>query len=430
MADNDRDDALLAAVRPLRSHGVVPGAVAPLRASRPQAIDSLRGAIETEVRAWSLSANPDLIPELHTHLERHFDETERLFGGSRPGEWAFVRGFAGRLAATRFPLEALLHTYRCLHKALSEWVRDAALAAADESAHVRRVVAATAEFASGYADIASTLATSEYVEATRRAAEAEGDQRTELLNLLLRGYDEADARAAQLLRKSGYLEQRQSYCVVAARSVNPAEMESPARAQRMANAIGEVLANTPLRTLIGVRDNLVLAIVSGTRRMSGWTAPRSLLADRLMPELRKVGPAALIGMSNDVPSTSHIPRAAIEARLALDFAGFTERVMPYSSITLPRLLVAHSRDKIGSALPAWLDDFTCADKRARGRLGETLRAYADADMNVLGAAKALGIHPNTVYSRAQKINDVTGKSMLSYHDLTELLMAIACRSET
>jgi sugar diacid utilization regulator len=322
-----------------------------------------------------------------------------------------------------------LHTYRCLHKALSEWVRDAALAAADESAHVRRVVAATAEFASGYADIASTLATSEYVEATRRAAEAEGDQRTELLNLLLRGYDEADARAAQLLRKSGYLEQRQSYCVVAARSVNPAEMESPARAQRMANAIGEVLANTPLRTLIGVRDNLVLAIVSGTRRMSGWTAPRSLLADRLMPELRKVGPAALIGMSNDVPSTSHIPRAAIEARLALDFAGFTERVMPYSAITLPRLLVAHSRDKIGSALPAWLDDFTCADKRARGRLGETLRAYADADMNVLGAAKALGIHPNTVYSRAQKINDVTGKSMLSYHDLTELLMAIACRSE-
>jgi sugar diacid utilization regulator len=50
-------------------------------------------------------------------------------------------------------------------------------------------------------------------------------------------------------------------------------------------------------------------------------------------------------------------------------------------------------------------------------------------MNVLRAAKALGVHPNTLYSRAQKINDITGKSMLSYHDLTELLMAIECRRE-
>mgnify|MGYP000042994844 CR=1 FL=1 len=135
----------------------------------------------------------------------------------------------------------------------------------------------------------------------------------------------------------------------------------------------------------------------------------------------------------DTPTPTDTPtidvQATIEARLALDFASFTERVMPYSSITLPRLLVAHSRDKVRSALPAWLDDFSRADKRARGRLGETLRAYADADMNVLRAAKALGVHPNTLYSRAQKINDITGKSMLSYHDLTELLMALECRRE-
>jgi len=416
-------------VRSLRAHGAVPGALAPLRESRPKAVNELRDSIESDVAAWSQSANPDVLPDLQAHLEQHFEEVEQLIGGSRPGNWEFVRGFASKHAATRFPLEALLQTYRCLHKAIAGWTRDAALSAADDSAHVRRVVAAAAEFANCYADAVSTLATSAYVEATRRAAEAEGDRRTELLNLLLQGYDEADARAAQLLRKSGYLEQRQSYCVVAARSVNPAEMENPARAQRMANAIGEVLADSPLRTLIGVRDNLVLAIVSGTRRMSGWTAPQSLLADRLMPHLRKVGPAALIGMSNDVPSTSHIPRATIEARLALDFASFSERVMPYSSITLPRLLVAHSRDKVRSALPAWLDDFSRADKRARGRLADTLRAYADADMNVLSAAKALGVHPNTLYARAQKIHDITGKSMLSYHDLTELLMAIACRHE-
>jgi len=185
-----------------------------------------------------------------------------------------------------------------------------------------------------------------------------------------------------------------------------------------------------LRILTGIRDNLVVAVVSGTRRLSGWTAPQSLLADRLMPQLRMVGPAALIGMSNDVPSTSHIPRASTQARLALDFASFGERVVPYSSLSLKQLLVAQARDGMVSTLPAWLDAFASADERARGRLGDTLRAYADADMNVLRTAKRLDIHPNTIYARAQKIQDITGKNLLSYHDLTELLLATECRQDS
>ena len=152
-----------------------------------------------------------------------------------------------------------------------------------------------------------------------------------------------------------------------------------------------------------------------------------MIADQLLPYLRKVGPAAFIGMSNDVPSTSHIPRAAAEARLALDFASYTERVKPYASVSLRQLLVSHARDGIQSALPVWLDAFVSVDDKSRGRLAETLRAYADADMNVQQAAKRLGCHPNTIYSRAQRIADVTGKNPLAYHDLTELLLAVECR---
>lgn len=39
----------------------------------------------------------------------------------------------------------------------------------------------------------------------------------------------------------------------------------------------------------------------------------------------------------------------------------------------------------------------------------------------------LTVHPNTIYSRANKIADLTGKNALSYHDLTELLLAMDCR---
>jgi sugar diacid utilization regulator len=246
------------------------------------------------------------------------------------------------------------------------------------------------------------------------------------LNTLLYGYDEADPRAAQLLRRSGYLEQRQSYCVGVARSVDPREMHSAARAQRMADAVSDVLRELPVRTLAGVRDNLVVVVMSGTRRLSGWTAPQSLLADRVYPRLRMVGPAALIGLSSDAPSTSHIPNALGEAKLAIEFAGVAERVMPFSSIPFRKMLVHVASEQLQSALPAWLEKLLEADRKSRGALVKTLQAYADADMNVLSTAKALAIHPNTIYARLQKINDITGRNALNYHALTEMLLAAEC----
>jgi sugar diacid utilization regulator len=336
----------------------------------------------------------------------------------------FVSDYAQRRARQRFPLEALLHAYRCSHRIIASRIRDAALAVADSSAQVRRVVAAAADFAFEYTDVISTIATSEYVEHTRLLAEAEGDRRTELLNTLLSGYDESDSRTAQLLRRSGYLEQRQSFCVLVARSVNPTEMKNPARAQRMVEAISQTMRDTPVRLLVGVRDELVTIVMSGMRRLSGWTAPQSLLAERVYPRLLQVGPAALIGLSNDAPSTSHIRRAHNEARLALDFASVADRVMPYSRIPFRQMLIRHARDNIQSALPAWLEVLQVADRKARGSLSKTLLAYANANMNALQAAKDLSVHPNTIYSRVQRISDLTGKNALAYHDLTELLLAI------
>jgi sugar diacid utilization regulator len=273
-------------------------------------------------------------------------------------------------------------------------------------------------------DAISTLATSEYVSHTRLLAEAEGDRRTELLNTLLSGYDESDARAAALLQRAGYLAQRQSFCVVVARSVDPGEMANTARAQRMADAVSQALRDSPVRALFGVRNGLVTGVLSATRRLSGWTAPQSKLADRLIPKLNAIGPAALIGLSDDAPSTSHVRRALNEARLALDFASVSNRVMSYSQIPFRQMVIRHARENMSSALPAWLDGLLAADRKAHGSLSKTLRAYADANMNAQQAAKTLSVHPNTIYARMLKIGDVTGKNGLFFHDLTELLLAM------
>jgi hypothetical protein len=416
MALSSEFDALRSCLLTLRQQGAT--------------VAELLQAVTDEVPAYRESGNPETIPELETHLRDIVARACQLLGGEAIGPLDFVTEHARRRAAQKFPLDAVLHAYRCVHRLLLRWIRDAALEIADESAHVRRVVAATSDFTAEYTGVLGTHLTSEYVEHTRVLAEAEGDRRTRLINTLLSGYDESDRVAARLLRRAGYLEQRQSYCIAVARSVDPREMDNPARAQRMADALADVLSGSPLRHRIGVRDNHVVAIVSGTRRLSGWTAPQTLVADRVNPLLRQVGPAALIGLSNDVPSTSHIPRAASEARLALDFADVANRVMLYSDIPFRQMLVTHARDAVQSALPPWLEAFTAGDEKSRGALSKTLHAYADADMNALRAAKNLGIHPNTLYARMRKIRDLAGLDPLNYHALTEMLLACACVGET
>ena len=414
----------------LGAYGVVPGVAKSLRNSAERLVRDLQKTVLTEVHAYSQSGNPDVLPELQQQLEELISEACRLLGGKRPDELGFVAAHSRRRAEQKFPLDALLHMHRCAYLGMLPWIRDAALAAASTEAQVRRVVAAVTEFTFEYTSSISTLTTTEYVDHTRLLAEAEGDRRSKLLDMLLGGYDESDNRAAQLLRRAGYLEQRQSFCVAVARSVDPREMENAARAQRMADSIGQVLHDLPIRSLLGVRENLVTVVISGTRRLSGWTRPHSLLADRVYEPLRKVGPVAIIGISADAPSTSHIPRALNEAKLALDFASVADRVMPYARIPFRHMLVRVAADNIQSALPIWVEPLLSADEKARGRLLETLRAYADADMNVLKTAKHLSIHPNTIYARMQKIQNITGRDALNYHELSELLLASDCSAQS
>ena len=87
-------------------------------------------------------------------------------------------------------------------------------------------------------------------------------------------------------------------------------------------------------------------------------------------------------------------------------------------------------DNIQSVLPIWVESFSAANQKARGRLLNTLRAYANAALNVLTTAKDLSVHPNTIYARMQKIQDITGRNALCYHDLSELLLASECSAQS
>jgi PucR C-terminal helix-turn-helix domain/GGDEF-like domain len=408
----------------LAKTGLVPRAARALDASMAAAGIALQDAVLTEIPAFALSGNPAIIPSLRQHTEDHLCEIRRLFGGGALDNFEFVKAHARLRAEQRFPLEATLHAYRCGHRTLSGWLRDAAVALNPRS--LEKAVSAVADFSIEYTNAISTIATSEYVAHTRLLAEAEGDLRTELLNILLSGYDESDARVSQLLRRAGYLEQRLSYCVVVAQSVNASEMESHSRAQRIVSALSDAVSATPIRKLGGVRNNLATMVFSDRRRQTGWTAPQTGLAERLRSMLRVLGPAVLIGISADHPSTAFIPKALNEAAIAFDFAQPAKRVVSFRDLPFRRLLVRHGTSHLQSVTPAWASVLVNADSKTNGSHVQTLRAIADADLNIQKAARSLGKHPNTVYARIARIRELTGLDPQRYHDLTDLILAADC----
>jgi len=127
----------------------------------------------------------------------------RLLNGGKVGEFEFVREHACRRADNRFPLEATLHAYRCGHKVFSRWMREAMLAATAPGEDAQQMIAAVADFTMEYTDAISTIAASTYVAQTRLLADVAGDQRAELINILLDGYDESDDRVAKILKNEG-----------------------------------------------------------------------------------------------------------------------------------------------------------------------------------------------------------------------------------
>lgn len=424
MASTTSLDILRRSLGQLANLGVIPQVHAALAPCADEATRALRDTLLAEVPAFSASANPEVLPRLAVHVQEHVDEICRLMVEGTLGDFGFVRDHARQRAEQRFPLEISLHAYRCGHRVLSQWLRSAVTATLTTG--IEQAVAAVADFSIEYTNTISVIAAAEYVACTRALAEAEGNQRTELFTILHSGYDEADGRVALILKRAGYLEQRQTYCVALAQPVNAAEMEHPERAQRIIASLGDALAGTSIRLLAGVRNNLVTAILSDLRRQSGWTAPRSTLAERVHGLLQVLGPSVLVGISADHPSTAFIPRARSEAEIALDFAGVTTRVQQFNALPVRNLLVRSGADGIRLRPPQWLSDLMDADQQSRGSLVATLRALGDADMNVQLAARQMGKHANTLYARLERVREITGRDGLRYHDLTELLLAADC----
>lgn len=419
--------ALAAALQRLGRSAHLPAAVAHLREHASGIGSELRATVLAEVPAFTVSRDPLTLRALDAHAPQHLVEILRLLEGGEVGDFAFVREHARLRAEHRFPLETVLHAYRCGHKVFAHWLRQAVLGEAAPPQAAAEAAAAVADFALEYTDAISTVLSAAYASQIQLLADVAGDERAQLLNIVLGGFDESDARVAAILRRAGFLQGRQSFCVVLAQAVQASEMDSPARTRRLAETLDQLVPAQRARRLIDVRDGRVTCVFSGVQRQSGWTPASSSLAARIAADLATAGNGVLIGVSGDVFSTSRLPAAHRQALLALRMASLTTRVVAFAATPLRQLMIHLAGDDLQRLLPAWAADFYAADDKLGGSLQATLRAYAGADMNLLKAAAQLSLHPNTLYARMNRISDITGLNARGYAALTDLLTVLDAR---
>lgn len=190
----------------------------------------------------------------------------------------------------------------------------------------------------------------------------------------------------------------------------------------MADSIEKLFKSQHGHRLIDVRDNKVIMIFSDLKRISGWAKKHGGIAGQISKQLAMVGNAAHIGVSNDVNNPAHIPQAYKQALMALKLAKPTQRVICVTDLPTYEILIQLSGEEIQNSLPHWATDFYMADDKSAGSLSMSLRAYAKTDMNILKAAAVLSVHPNTIYSRIHKIDELTGLNARCFKSLSELLL--------
>ncbi len=146
-----------------------------------------------------------------------------------------------------------------------------------------------------------------------------------------------------------------------------------------------------------------------------------LQALRLDPQR---GPSATIGVSAPHGGAMGIERGYLEARTAAARGPGVHHATP---LTLSDLLLAQATPAASTLSDQILGPLTRFDAEHNAGLTETLSRYLATDGSVQATADQLFIHRNTVRYRLDQIERLTGRTLSSTTDRTELWLALLVR---
>ncbi|MEV0314282.1 PucR family transcriptional regulator [Nonomuraea fuscirosea] len=280
-----------------------------------------------------------------------------------------------------------------------------------------------------YCDFASTHAANAYMEFQQYAAAEAVRESRDLLETLLAGGLPTRGRELAAAQAHGLgPDARTPLLVVLAVLAGPAAPvpSGPDQGADALHAACAAIARTGgngVRTLSVVRQSEIVAIP-----VLGSPHGAEELCDRLQGVLRGLtaeGIRLAMGVSTVAAGAAQLPQAYQEARAALDFLPEEGGVAALPRITPFQYLALKADDTARNLVDARITALLSEDRARGGVLTATIRAFAEADLNLRMAAERLQIHPNTAQYRLRRIQERTGRSLRSINDLVELLVAIA-----
>jgi hypothetical protein len=358
------------------------------------------------------SVPPEMLADLRAGATATVELLARTFadGSSvRREDLGFLRGLAARRVHQGVSLEDFIHAYRVA--LLAYWG-----ACAEEAMRLklsREAGFALASSAIEAVDIITTQAAEAYLREETRIRTQSGRAARDLLERLIHGEPTEPGRrhpAAPGLDPTGQL-----LTIVGTVQQTPLAIGDALQLAR--DTLEEGLSLGATRPLAAIRHGELVLIMPGT-------SPRAKLASLRAARQRTIEEHNVdvhYGVSVPSPGFASVPQAYREAELSLSYTSRSRPILSLHDLSSLEcaLIGATATTKAiiaskGNSLQALSDEDLAISI-------ETIRAFADADLNVAGAAQQIHVHPNTIRYRLQQIATKTGHDPRTFGGLVELI---------
>lgn len=207
------------------------------------------------------------------------------------------------------------------------------------------------------------------------------------------------------------------FVVVAAQVVHPQVGDS-----RLREALSTV------RSLLGAGERGIATMrqddIVGLVPAKGDGHEIIVIFERALRILSARGLEMAVGVSTPHVGAAEVPVAHRESLLARGSLGDAPGVRPLSALGQLDYLTLVADETAPRLVPPRVRAFVEEDAAAGGTQIETLRQYAQCDLNAKVAAERLHVHVNTAYYRIDQVLERTGLDPRRFRDLQELLIAI------
>jgi hypothetical protein len=361
------------------------------------------------------SVAPEAIADLRAGATATVELLARTFadGSSvRREDLGFLRGLAARRVRQGVSLEDFIHAYRIA--LLAYWG-----ACAEEAMRLklsREAGFALASSAIEAIDIITTQAAEAYLREETRVRTQSGRAARDLLERLIHGEPTEPGRrhpAAPGLDPTGQL-------LTVVGTVEQTTLAVGDALQLARDTLEEDMSLGTARPLAAIRHGELVLITAGT-------SPGAKLATLRAARQRAIEEHNVdVHYGIGVPSQGFagVPQAYREAALSLSYTSPSRPILSLHDLSSLEcaLIGATATTKAiigskGNSLRALADDELAVTI-------ETLRAFADADLNVSAAAQRIHVHPNTIRYRLQQIAAKTGHDPRTFSGLVELLCIV------